>query len=544
MEAGSETQDEINNIINEYEEIIVVENGHWVKPDIQVHDKVKIVHLGEKVDNPIEVGQRLVDNEKVSIIIPTRNELYLNNTINNILERAGGDVEVVAVLDGPPREEPPIDERVIYIRNEKPIGMRQSINMGVEKSTGKYIMKCDGHCAFDKDFDLKLKKDCKPNWVVVPRRYSVDKEKWDKTNDFKDFQYISHPNDTKYPFKGCDWIEYGARVKGQRICDLMTSQGSCWFMHKSWFEKIGGLDTVNYGSMGAEAQEVCLKTWLGGGRYILNRNTWYAHKKKRNDIYYRGYNKPTEDWKKSRAYAIECWTNNKWEGQVKSLEWLINKFKPVPGWHTSMENLEVNRFIKDKYNLQYGVNDNIIKIGGINRKDLTKLWAELGYKTGCEVGVAAGYFSNVMFENIPDLKMYLVEPYFDYSGGKKYRDLHDKYQKQASDIFSDKNAEWIIELSENAFNKIPDRSLDFVYIDGNHKYNYVMLDLILWNRKVRKGGMVAGHDYESKGKRHVGGVYHAVNDYVKRNNIEPLYMTDNNKIEHRSDRHASFFWVV
>ena len=87
--------------------------------------------------------------------------------------------------------------------------------------------------------------------------------------------------------------------------------------------------------MGAEAQEVCLKTWLSGGRYVLNKLTWYAHKKKRvgkrkNEY---GYRKPVGQWRKSRAYAIECWTNNKWPKQKYKLNWLVDKFKPVPDWH-------------------------------------------------------------------------------------------------------------------------------------------------------------------------------------------------------------------
>jgi hypothetical protein len=38
-------------------------------------------------------------------------------------------------------------------------------------------------------------------------------------------------------------------------------------------------------------------------------------------------------------------------------------------------------------------------------------------------------------------------------------------------------------------------SLDFVYIDGNHRFEQVVADLAAWAPKVRPGGIVAGHDY-------------------------------------------------
>ena len=40
-----------------------------------------------------------------------------------------------------------------------------------------------------------------------------------------------------------------------------------------------------------------------------------------------------------------------------------------------------------------------------------------------------------------------------------------------------------------------DRSLDFVYIDANHKYEAVLADLAAWVTKIRPGGVLGGHDY-------------------------------------------------
>ena len=42
--------------------------------------------------------------------------------------------------------------------------------------------------------------------------------------------------------------------------------------------------------------------------------------------------------------------------------------------------------------------------------------------------------------------------------------------------------------------KIPDGSLDFVFIDGDHSFEAVRDDVRVWERKVRPGGMISGHD--------------------------------------------------
>jgi predicted O-methyltransferase YrrM len=49
--------------------------------------------------------------------------------------------------------------------------------------------------------------------------------------------------------------------------------------------------------------------------------------------------------------------------------------------------------------------------------------------------------------------------------------------------------------SEEASSHFEDESLDFVYIDGDHTYNAVTLDLEKWYPKVKKGGLFYGHDY-------------------------------------------------
>ncbi len=67
-----------------------------------------------------------------------------------------------------------------------------------------------------------------------------------------------------------------------------------------------------------------------------------------------------------------------------------------------------------------------------------------------------------------------------------------------------------------------DRSLDFLYIDGNHEFDPVMQDLIRWAPKVRRGGLVMLHDYCVFWW---GGVITAVNAYTSAHRVDPWYVT-------------------
>jgi hypothetical protein len=76
-------------------------------------------------------------------------------------------------------------------------------------------------------------------------------------------------------------------------------------------------------------------------------------------------------------------------------------------------------------------------------------------------------------------------------------------------------------------------SLDFVYIDGNHSFDYVMQDLIEWSKRVRRGGIVSGHDYYHFRN---AGVVEAVDVYTHCHGIKEWFLTNEQKSK-------SFFWV-
>jgi len=283
--------------------------------------------------------------EKLSVIIPARNEPFLNKTVDGLFENAEEEIEIIVMLDGY-WPDPPLKshKNLIIIHRGEPQGMRENTNAAVNIATGKYIMKSDAHCLYAKGFDKVLKADCEPDWLVVPNRYSLDDKKWQKRRKAISYLYLTYPYglDKLYGsgFHGRKWHgEFGLtgdyyhledKRKDILIDDILAFQGSCWFMHKELLPKIGWLDAANY-HFHQEALEVGFKVWLSGGRVIRNKNTWYAHLHKGKE-HGRGFWLSKKNMVFSEIFAVETWMNNAWPGQTKKLKWLIDKFWPLEGW--------------------------------------------------------------------------------------------------------------------------------------------------------------------------------------------------------------------
>ena len=167
----------------------------------------------------------------------------------------------------------------------------------------------------------------------------------------------------------------------------------------------------------------------------------------------------------------------------------------------------------------------IIKVRRKNRLDLAKLFATLNFKTGAEIGVRSGGHTEQLCLNIPSLKkIYAIDPWEVVEGdpssiayGKKNQ--HYYYKRTKERLGKYPQVEIVRKLSNEAVKDIPLNSLDFVYIDGSHTFDYVMLDLIEWTKRVRPGGIVSGDDYYIM--RH-GNVMGAVNAYCEAHNPKAL----------------------
>lgn len=274
---------------------------------------------------------------KLSIVVPSYRDPFLYKTLISLLENSS-DTEIIPVLDGY-SEELPRDPRIKPVVLETNKGMRGAMNAGFAVATGDFVMKSDSHCIFAPDFDRVLTESCQENWLMIPRRYSLEDTKWerDDTRPVRDYHFYHFPEPDG---RGLFVLPWGRKDREEYdIDDTMAFQGSCWLANRKYFmEHVGVLDDrlETYGTFCGDQAEMGLKYWLNGGEIKVNKKTWYAHLKKTkrhytNKIYGKSYktNKLSNgQW----MWVAKHWMNDLEPGMEHKFEWLIEKFWPIPTW--------------------------------------------------------------------------------------------------------------------------------------------------------------------------------------------------------------------
>jgi len=172
-----------------------------------------------------------------------------------------------------------------------------------------------------------------------------------------------------------------------------------------------------------------------------------------------------------------------------------------------------------------------MRISGFSRYDLAKLFKKLKFTKGVEVGVDKGRFSEFMCQINSKLELISIDPYAKDTD-KKFHALGNIRFAQAQERLRKYNCQLVRENSMDAVKKFKDGYFDFVYIDGDHTFDFVIQDIIEWSKKVRVGGIVSGHDYELYRQ---GDVVAAVNAYTNRHRISKWFLTE--------DKFPSWFWI-
>lgn len=167
-----------------------------------------------------------------------------------------------------------------------------------------------------------------------------------------------------------------------------------------------------------------------------------------------------------------------------------------------------------------------VRLAAFTREDLARLFADLGYVKGMELGVFEGYYSAELCKANPRLQLTSIDCWENGVFAEAYA--------KAQEALKSFNATLIKSKGDDALDKFPDNSLDFVYIDADHRYLSVSHDIYFWNEKVRIGGIVAGHDYHFI-TPYDGDVIQAVNEFTAVQGISPWYVT--------SEDVPSWFWV-
>jgi len=249
----------------------------------------------------------------LSILIPSRNEPYLQDTISDIREHAETDVEILVGLDGKHKEKP-VSANVVF-RTDNPIGQRAMTNKLAEMAKGDYLMKLDAHCAFSQGFDRKMLETIEDDVVMTPMLCRLDAKNW---------QIIAKPFTKKYYFDTNMVFQYGKaedEVDDWGLVETMALQGSCFMTSKENYWKWHLCDE-EYGSWGFQGCETACKTWFNGGRVITNTDVFYGHMFRVEDI---PYERTKEEVEHARKNAHELLKHPK-------MPWLLEKFNYPCDW--------------------------------------------------------------------------------------------------------------------------------------------------------------------------------------------------------------------
>lgn len=146
---------------------------------------------------------------------------------------------------------------------------------------------------------------------------------------------------------------------------------------------------------------------------------------------------------------------------------------------------------------------------------------------GAEIGVFMAGFSKKILAEVKPTKLYLIDPWvnFDDPGLDKswYKEgsdfdmdkIHDDIAAKFAKRINNGQVEMLRGTAEAMMPRIEDNSLDFVYIDGDHRYEAVKIDIELSWAKLVDGGVMAVDDHVT-GYWWQDGVVRAVNEFLGR----------------------------
>lgn len=180
---------------------------------------------------------------------------------------------------------------------------------------------------------------------------------------------------------------------------------------------------------------------------------------------------------------------------------------------------------------------------------LPQLFRDLDFKVGAEIGTERAIYAKRLCVINPQLKLYCIDPWQAYSGYREHvsQPKLDNFYDEAAWRLGPFNAQLVRKFSVDAAKDFKDGSLDFIYIDGNHTLLHVIQDLCAWVPKVRKGGIVAGHDFIRRNNRlrYQCHVVEAVHAYTESFMIDKWYVLGRKKVVEGEKREVvrSFMWI-
>lgn len=195
-------------------------------------------------------------------------------------------------------------------------------------------------------------------------------------------------------------------------------------------------------------------------------------------------------------------------------------------------------YLQNKFH--FNPKQKIVDLDDFGRKDLASLFYEMGFNWGVEVGILLGKFSKEMCLRNPNLKLWGIDPFLafpEYKDATTQEDWNANYERTIKKLIP-YNCTIIREKSMDALKYFYDRSLDFVYIDGNHEFTSEANDIHEWSKKVKTDGIIAGHDFRKYKYTSFSHSFEVVTAYTNAYRLYPLFAIGRN-----TDHIRSWFWI-
>jgi GR25 family glycosyltransferase involved in LPS biosynthesis len=175
-----------------------------------------------------------------------------------------------------------------------------------------------------------------------------------------------------------------------------------------------------------------------------------------------------------------------------------------------------------------------------SRDDLPDLLKHLKLNgRGAEIGVGDGKFSQQLVTEGGFSEFYSIDDWnpvttdtFNINGENYINEFSERCYQWSREKLEPLGVNIIREKSCEAAKRFPDGFFDFIYIDADHREEAVVADIEAWYPKLRKGGMLAGHDYMDAKMEWEGGIYSlfgvktAVDDFAEKNGLNLMIIEE------------------
>lgn len=162
----------------------------------------------------------------------------------------------------------------------------------------------------------------------------------------------------------------------------------------------------------------------------------------------------------------------------------------------------------------------------VSGRELVPILKKINAKVGIEIGVDEGLTSRYFLSQLPELKLFGVDPYaeyIDWNGNYLDKNGRSNSLEMASNRLNKFEKRYMLYrmTSDDAVENFKDNAYDFIFIDGLHEYKQLLKDCANYFPKIKKGGVFAGHDYTT-----IVGVKKAVDEFAETVGAKPIHLPE------------------